>query len=168
LLHVEIDERAATAGLAENGAKAVEDGLFGADGVDGVELAKEGGEFQRKICAGDCCGGVAIDEGIFIPLGESGREFFGEVEILLLILLGFGFGDDGFAEEIEREGEAAGTETGDGGDGGFDVAGGDEAAGHSAGAEAGGGGNEVGGEAIGGEIVGGEGGGWREVVADNL
>jgi hypothetical protein len=105
VLHVEVDEDVLLLCGVEDGIDAGHDGFDGALEVDGVGLAAEGADLDGDVAARDFAEVVLLEEGLGLPVGDGFGEVVDEVEVLVEVFIGLGFGDAGFAEEVDGEGD---------------------------------------------------------------
>src|SRR5690606_33161878 len=82
--------------------------------IDRLELAVQGRELQGDVTPRNPPVVVLIELRSFLPRIDLRGEFGDEVEVLLLVGVGFRVADDGFAQQIEREGEPLPAKPGDG------------------------------------------------------
>ena len=105
-LHVEVDQRAHLGGAAEDRPQAVLEGRDGVFRVGGMDVGRERGNLDREV--------EARQRAVRPEVAEAGRgllriEFGDGVEDLEVALkkhVGLRVADDGFAEEVDRGGEA--------------------------------------------------------------
>ena len=118
MLHVEVDEDAALFCEIEDGAEAGTEMLDGVVGGGGMDLGIEGGDFDGDVDLWDR--GVAVEiELLDVGPGVGGVGQLGDqANVAVLVILGFLFAEDGFAEDIGGEGEAVFAQPAEFGDGG--------------------------------------------------
>ena len=75
--------------------------------VERIELAEQGRQLDRHVDAGQLSEVIAIDEIDDRPGVDLHAQTLNDVQVRLLVALGFTFGDGRLAEQIDREGEPA-------------------------------------------------------------
>jgi hypothetical protein len=114
LLHVQADERALLPRQSQNGAEALLHGFCTARRIDGAALREERRDLDGEVEARATPAIEGIQQRRLPPSGESRRELAQQVEVLLEVLAGFGFGDRGLPEQVQRKRHALAPEGIDG------------------------------------------------------
>ena len=107
LLHVEVDEDAALGGGLEHRRERLHESSQRALEVDRIGRGVERGDLDRDVRARDRPKMIRVEPRVRGPLRDRLGQIADEVEVLAAVDLGLGVGDARFAEQVDREGEAA-------------------------------------------------------------